>query len=731
MKKETIFRHELNESVAADAAMSCLKNRNKPQQMNEAVPVVAGLIRLAMPLLRPIITKLVRGMIMKAGAKLTGRQVAKAVIKNVSNGKTLMKIGKKVGQTWTELPSELKDEITKTAISTFNELRTKKSEPQIATQEQEEETSAFDERFAYRKDLRDMANDVTKKAYMIIRKEYGDSMWRRLHMDDCDERGLISQMNDYQKYYNITNPQDIADCMLGRKSVRSFKKSREEQEEVKNYRDKLPGQYEEYVLPDIVDMVSDKGISEEEVIARLLATPELPWEYDEIEEWVAKNFVEEEEETTLSESELEDLTFKLADYLLESFIILEDDDEDYSNLLEAVEKILKKDAPKSNTVAGYYAWCRKWFMKIEDLTYSYYNEPNPESYHSDEDEEFTAYDDTDGIWIIINLMRKKGMLRAKGIEGRDDVDDGHAIDAAYDLIEQKLNDEGMWIGDDDHEAERFVSFFGEEIAEEAMKSAIHNRKVEDIDSSRKDYYSQDEPDYENDSHGIRLILNMLMKRGDIIKSDIPKIQKQIKSMLDSEGMWIGDDESEAKRFIEMYWDNQEQEEIPSMERHDMILALSEYMSESWIDTEDGDLDDIYYAIADILDKTGDYPQSTDWKDCKPWCQKHYREVEARIYNEEEESACTSKVTVKTPMGMKQMNLSTEVIEAFVKQTGSNEFSDRSAVRVIAGIVKEMAKKGYTPTEDEQKIVDIQNKKIKQGMASRNAATDRSMNALTD
>ena len=778
MKKETIFRHELNESVAADAAMSCLKNRNNPEQLNEALPLVAGVVRLAMPLLRPLITKLVKGLVMKAGAKLTGRQVAKAVIKNVSNGKTLMKIGKKVGQTWTEIPTELKSEIAKTAVDTWKEMRAKKSEPQIATQEQEEETSAFDERFAYRKDLRDMANDVTKKAYMIIRKEYGDSMWRQLGMDDCDERGLISQMNDYQKYYNITNPQDIADCMLGRKSVRSFKKSSEEQEEVKNYRDKLPGQYEEYVLPDIVDMVSDKGISEEEVIARLLATPELPWEYDEIEEWVAKNFAEEEEETTLSESELEDLTFKLADYLLESFIILEDEDEDYSNLLEAVEKILKKDAPKSNTVAGYYAWCRKWFMKIEDLTYSYYNEPNPESYHSDEDEEnvysdvlnkiindglgywdvwemakqgkatkteleissvlldlfetlmynghgeildrvssgeidkrelkriivdvlmeqdvdtfpsgeseynswvnehnseivkrleakfneeqeedtLNAYysqdepdyeNDHHGIWLIINLMRKKGMLRAKGIEGRDNVDDGHAINAAYDLIEQKLNDEGMWIGDDDHEAERFVSFFGEEIAEEAMKSAIHN---------------------------------------------------------------------------------QEQEEMPSMERHDMILALSEYMSESWIATDDGDLDDIYYAIADILDETGDYPQSTDWKDCKPWCQKHYQEVEARIYNEEEEAACTTKVTVRTPMGMKQMNLSTEVIEAFVRQTGSNEFSDRSAVRVIAGIVKAMAKKGYTPTDDEQKIVDIQNKKIKQGMASRTAATDRSMNALSD
>ena len=174
--------------------------------------------------------------------------------------------------------------------------------------------------------------------------------------------------------------------------------------------------------------------------------------------------------------------------------------------------------------------------------------PSYQAYYSQDEPDYE--NDHHGIWLIINLMRKMGMLRAQGIEGRDDVDDGLAIDTAYDLIEQKLDEEGMWIGDDDHEAERFVSFFGEEIAEEAMKSAIHN---------------------------------------------------------------------------------QEQEELPSMERHDMILALSEYMAESWIDTgDDGDLDDIYYAVAEILDNTGDYPASTDWEDCKPWCQKHYKEVEARI-----------------------------------------------------------------------------------------------------
>ena len=382
MKKETIFRHELNESIQANAALNCLKNRNNHKQLNES--------------------------------------------------------------------------------------------------------SDFDKMFQYRPDLRELGTPISKEAYMIIYNEWGDSMWRRLGIEDCNYRGLIDSLNYAQELYGITNPQDLADLELGRTSFRSFKKNTQEQEE--------------------------------------------------------------------------------------------------------------------NTLNAYYSQ----------------DEPDYENDHH-------------GIWLIINLMRKMGMLRAQGIEGRDDVDDGHAIDAAYDLIEQKLNDEGMWIGDDDHEAERFVSFYGDEIAEEAMKSAIHNQKVYDMEGSREEYYSQDEPDYDDDSHGIRLILNMLMKRGDITKSDIPKAQKQIKSMLDANGMWIGDDENEAKRFIEMHWDNQEQEELPSMERHDMILALSEYMAESWIATgDDGDLDDIYYAVAEVLDKTGDYPASTNWEDCKPWCQKHYREIEETV-----------------------------------------------------------------------------------------------------
>ena len=75
---------------------------------------------------------------------------------------------------------------------------------------------------------------------------------------------------------------------------------------------------------------------------------------------------------------------------------------------------------------------------------------------------------------------------------------------------------------------------------------------------------------------------------------------------------------------------QEQEELPQMERHDIILALAQYMSESWLETDDGDLDDIYYTISDIINETGDCPPSPSWEDCKDWCQKYYQDVETII-----------------------------------------------------------------------------------------------------
>lgn len=109
MKKNNIFRHELNESIQAQVALNCLKNRNNHKQLNE--------------------------------------------------------------------------------------------------------TSEFDNRFEFRKDLRELASPTAKKAYMIIKKQYGDSMWRQLGMDDCDEQGLIDMLNMYAE--DGLKPQQIVNKMMG------------------------------------------------------------------------------------------------------------------------------------------------------------------------------------------------------------------------------------------------------------------------------------------------------------------------------------------------------------------------------------------------------------------------------------------------------------------------------------------------------------------------------------
>ena len=92
------------------------------------------------------------------------------------------------------------------------------------------------------------------------------------------------------------------------------------------------------------------------------------------------------------------------------------------------------------------------------------------------------------------------------------------------------------------------------------------------------------------------------------------------------------------------FDFSEQEELPEMEKNDIKHALTQYLDESWIDaSEDGDLEELYYAVSDYLDSTGDYPASADWEDCKPWCEKHYQDIETLflgggIISEQEEFA---------------------------------------------------------------------------------------------
>lgn len=65
------------------------------------------------------------------------------------------------------------------------------------------------------------------------------------------------------------------------------------------------------------------------------------------------------------------------------------------------------------------------------------------------------------------------------------------------------------------------------------------------------------------------------------------------------------------------------------ERHDIALATTYCLGESFIDN-DGDLDDIYYAVLKVFDSTYDAPATTDYKEVLQWCRKYYKQIESMI-----------------------------------------------------------------------------------------------------
>ena len=119
MKKETIFRHELNESIQANAAMNCLKNRNKHKQINEVAPVVAAASRMLLPMLRPVITKLVQKALVKIGTHARPTEVLKLVMGMLTKGELAKKMSEKCGLTWDEIPSNVKKEIQNAIFDAF------------------------------------------------------------------------------------------------------------------------------------------------------------------------------------------------------------------------------------------------------------------------------------------------------------------------------------------------------------------------------------------------------------------------------------------------------------------------------------------------------------------------------------------------------------------------------------------------------------------------------------
>lgn len=239
MKKNNIFKHELNESIQANAALNCLKNRNTPKKLNESAD--------------------------------------------------------------------------------------------------------FDTRFHHRSDLKKLANPVTKKAYMLLYNEFGDNMWRQLGIDDADEQTLIGLLNDMQHYSN--NPRDIADFMLGRKSIRNFKQEQEE----------LTAEQEEDTTPPWVGRKYNGGIDFDADGNLQVITPD---EDDDDDGEVPPLFD--------SEQERHDIALACSYCLGESFIV---NDGDLDDIYYAVLKVFDStyDAPATDDYKEVLQWCRKYYKQIENL----------------------------------------------------------------------------------------------------------------------------------------------------------------------------------------------------------------------------------------------------------------------------------------------------------------------------------------------------------------------------
>ena len=187
-------------------------------------------------------------------------------------------------------------------------------------------------------------------------------------------------------------------------------------------------------------------------------------------------------------------------------------------------------------------------------------------------------------------------------------------------------------------------------------------------------------------------------------------------------------------------DDDEDYEAPPLfdseqERHDIALATTYCLGESFIDN-DGDLDDIYYAVLKVFDSTYDAPATTDYKEVLQWCRKYYKQIENLITTEEQEEQIFK---VRTKQGFVEVPLSSAVVDAFHDNLDPRyeDMDTQAALKGINGgarlaaLIAGMMEQGYKPTPNENHILELHyNAKnaVKQSQAD---SSDRNINAYSD
>ena len=529
MKKETIFKHELNESIQANAALNCIKNRNNHKQINEVAPVVAAAGRMLLPMLRPVITKLVQKALVKIGTHARPAEVLKLVMGMLTKGELAKKMAEKCGQTWNEIPSNVKKEIQNAIIDAF-----KAQSPQ----EQEEE---------------DYTNDEIPSPNFSYRMSF--MVWAM--------REIIPYLKEISQVCAQADPTSLKHAVMKILKTRDTgipETPRSCQEWAKQNYDwvemELNGEYDAY---------QKKWSKPFNIPASIEETPYIP---------------SEQEETT---DEKGAFALKLVKKFKNRMT------PDYAKRPELFMMLKLQNALKKPLMSlskeEYHAWAKAICDACESVFGS----------AQEQEEDGINKGGMHNLVQVGHIMNTPSLLDKLDTEYFSDLEEQEAYYANFRAIAKLVADQIDKENGKDI-ANNMDTLF--EIVREVWNNNPDDLYIWDFDDVQ-----------ENDCY------KFFDKYYETIKNEYLKREHNNIMAATHDDLFAS-----------------EQEELPQMERQDMILALSEYMSESWVDTgDDGDLDDIYYAVADILDKTGDYPASTSWEDCKPWCQKHYKEVEARIY----------------------------------------------------------------------------------------------------
>lgn len=233
-------------------------------------------------------------------------------------------------------------------------------------------------------------------------------------------------------------------------------------------------------------------------------------------------------------------------------------------------------------------------------------------------------------------------------------------------------------------------------------------------------------DHEDPQSIKKLILDMIVKKfvskmaekvGSSWKEFSMGFKKELKNMV-IDSINQHNSSKEEQEEIGATGMPQEMEEYPQrMEIQDLTHVLTEDLSESWIatDTED-DYERLFYAVSDTLAKYKDYPQSTDWEDCKEWCQKHYKEIESILFPQEQEE--DTIVTARFYKNRFKVAISPTVVKE-LKIDAEDDISDiesdpRGAAILTYYIERLIEDSGYEPTPSEQNFL----KKFKEVKAQR-------------